>query len=82
MVSAEDRVAVLEEIEQRVRWLATAVVDHANRVRPNPTGLKVGGHQASSASMTTLMTAHAAIRNLGGSPTSNRTSSWSPRRTC
>ena len=51
------RIAVLEEIEQRVLWLATAIIDHANRLRPNPTGLKVGGHQASSASMTTLMTA-------------------------
>ena len=52
----EDRLAVLGDIEQRVRWLATAIVNHANRVRPNETGLKVGGHQASSASMTTLMT--------------------------
>ncbi|WP_408055540.1 transketolase-like TK C-terminal-containing protein [Streptomyces radicis] len=49
--------AVLESVERRVLWLATAIVDHANRVRPNPSGLKVGGHQASSASMTTLMTA-------------------------
>lgn len=48
---------VLREVEQRVLWLATAMVDHANRVRPNPTGLKVGGHQASSASMVTIMTA-------------------------
>jgi pyruvate dehydrogenase E1 component len=48
---------VLREVEQRVLWLATAIVDHANRVRPNPTGLKVGGHQASSASLTTIMTA-------------------------
>ncbi|MGY1619047.1 transketolase-like TK C-terminal-containing protein [Geodermatophilus sp. SYSU D00691] len=47
---------VLRQIEQRVLWLATAIVDHANRVRPNPTGLKVGGHQASSASMVTIMT--------------------------
>ncbi|TVT60228.1 pyruvate dehydrogenase [Amycolatopsis rhizosphaerae] len=54
---AEDRLAVLGEIERRVLWLTTAIIDHANRVRPNPTGLKVGGHQASSASMTTLMTA-------------------------
>ncbi|MCX5536814.1 pyruvate dehydrogenase [Streptomyces sp. NBC_00006] len=38
-------------------WLSTAVIDHANRVRPNPSGLKVGGHQASSASMTSIMTA-------------------------
>jgi pyruvate dehydrogenase E1 component len=46
----------LREIEDRVLWLATAIVDHANRVRPNPGGLKVGGHQASSASMVTIMT--------------------------
>ena len=48
---------MLREVEQRVLRLAAAIVDHANRVRPNPTGLKVGGHQASSASMTTIMTA-------------------------
>jgi pyruvate dehydrogenase E1 component len=49
--------AVLRGVEDRVLWLATAIVDHANRVRPNPTGLKVGGHQASSASMVSIMTA-------------------------
>jgi pyruvate dehydrogenase E1 component len=43
-------------VENRVLWLATAIVDHANRVRPNPSGLKVGGHQASSASMVSIMT--------------------------
>ncbi len=48
---------LLGRVEERVRWLAVAQVHHANRVRPNPTGLKVGGHQASSASMTTIMTA-------------------------
>jgi pyruvate dehydrogenase E1 component len=47
----------LSQVEQRVLWLCTAIVDHANRGRPNPSGLKVGGHQASSASMTTIMTA-------------------------
>ncbi|MFL1380804.1 transketolase-like TK C-terminal-containing protein [Nocardiopsis protaetiae] len=52
-----DREAALREVEDRVLWLATAIVHHANRVRPNPTGLKVGGHQASCASMTTIMTA-------------------------
>ncbi len=49
--------AILESIAERVLWLSTAMIDHANRVRPNPSGLKVGGHQASSASMVTLMTA-------------------------
>ena len=52
-----DRLAVLGSIQDRVLWLATAIVDHANRVRPNPTGLKVGGHQASSASIVSIMTA-------------------------
>ena len=33
-----DRAATLREIEQRVLWLATAIVHHANRVRPNPSG--------------------------------------------
>ncbi|MFI7004695.1 transketolase-like TK C-terminal-containing protein [Nocardia sp. NPDC050175] len=46
----------LSEIERRTRWLAVAMIHHANRVRPNPSGLKVGGHQASCASMTTIMT--------------------------
>ncbi len=49
-------VEVLTSIEARVRWLSTAIIDHANHVRPNPSGLKVGGHQASSASMTSVMT--------------------------
>ena len=48
--------AVLAAVERRVLWLATAIVHHANRVRPNPSGLKVGGHQASSASIATIMT--------------------------
>src|SRR5260370_38524145 len=47
----------LDEIERQVLWLSTAIVHHANWVRPNPSGLKVGGHQASSASMVTIMTA-------------------------
>ncbi|QYB07933.1 pyruvate dehydrogenase [Rhodococcus sp. USK10] len=46
----------LVEIEQRVLWLATSMIHHANRIRPNPTGLKVGGHQASCASMVSIMT--------------------------
>jgi pyruvate dehydrogenase E1 component len=55
--AAADRdTAVLAAVERRVLWLATAIVHHANRVRPNPSGLKVGGHQASSASITTIMT--------------------------
>jgi pyruvate dehydrogenase E1 component len=48
--------STLRQIEQRVLWLATSIVHHANKVRPNASGVKVGGHQASSASMTTIMT--------------------------
>ena len=51
-----DAAAALRQIEQRVLWLSTAMIHHANRVRPNPTGLKVGGHQASCASMVSIMT--------------------------
>jgi pyruvate dehydrogenase E1 component len=48
--------ATLSEIEREVLWLSTAIIHHANRVRPNPGGMKVGGHQASSASMVSIMT--------------------------
>src|SRR5687767_11803927 len=47
----------LRAIEHRVLWLSAAIVHHANRVRENRSGVKVGGHQASSASMVSLMTA-------------------------
>ena len=50
-------IATLEAIERRVLWLAVRIVDYANRERPKGDALKVGGHQASSASMVTLMTA-------------------------
>jgi pyruvate dehydrogenase E1 component len=48
-------VRVLQEIEQRVLWLATSIVQAAN-ARPDDSGVKVGGHQASSASLVTVMT--------------------------
>ena len=48
----------LEAVQDRVLWLATSIVHHANRVREDaPSGVKVGGHQASSASMVSIMTA-------------------------
>lgn len=55
MVSAD--LEVLDEIQRRVLWLATNMIEVANHQRPNVDGLKVGGHQASCASMVTLMTA-------------------------
>lgn len=49
--------SVLDEIAQRVLWLSTAMIDAANRGRDNDDGVKVGGHQSSSASMVGIMTA-------------------------
>ena len=49
--------STLEAVESRVLWLVSAIVHHANKVRPNTSGVKVGGHQASSASMVSIMTA-------------------------
>ncbi|WP_354697992.1 Pyruvate dehydrogenase E1 component [Paraconexibacter sp. AEG42_29] len=48
---------LLQAVERRVLWLATSIVHHANKVRENTSGVKVGGHQASSASMVSIMTA-------------------------
>jgi pyruvate dehydrogenase E1 component len=53
----DDRVKTLAELERKVLWLASWMIHNANHLRPNEDGLKVGGHQASSASLTTIMTA-------------------------
>jgi pyruvate dehydrogenase E1 component len=52
-----DDLAMLAELERKVLWLASWTIHHANHVRENADGLKVGGHQASSASLATIMTA-------------------------
>ena len=61
MIVANDqpdlRLHRLAQIEQRLRWLATWTIHNANHLRENTDGLKVGGHQASSASLATIMTA-------------------------
>jgi hypothetical protein len=54
---ARSRLDVLQALESRVLWLAMLVVHHANRVRRTPSGVKVGGHQSSSASLVSIMTA-------------------------
>ncbi|EKF44240.1 transketolase central region [Nitratireductor indicus C115] len=53
----DERTAALVELERKVRWLSTWMIHHANHIRSNDDGLKVGGHQASSASLSTIMTA-------------------------
>ena len=52
-----DKIACLSALERKVLWLSTWMIHNANHLRPNRDGLKVGGHQASSASVATLMTA-------------------------
>ena len=47
----------LGAVEQKLLWLASWMIHNANHLRPNRDGLKVGGHQASCASVTSLMTA-------------------------
>ncbi len=51
------KLVYLKELERRVLWLATWMIHHANHIRPSRDGLKVGGHQASCASVVTLLTA-------------------------
>jgi pyruvate dehydrogenase E1 component len=47
----------LKTIEQRLLWLSHWMIHNANHIRPKVDGIKVGGHQASSASMVSIMTA-------------------------
>lgn len=47
----------LKIIEQRLLWLSHWMIHNANHIRPKADGIKVGGHQASSASMVSIMTA-------------------------
>ncbi len=49
--------ALLREIQKKVLWLAVKMVHHANTFHKSAGGVKVGGHQSSSASVVTIMTA-------------------------
>ena len=50
-------VAALEQLNTRLLWLSSWMIHNANHIRPKRDGLKVGGHQASCASMTAIMAA-------------------------
>jgi pyruvate dehydrogenase E1 component len=50
-------VEALRILDERLRWLSAWTIHHANHLRENRDGLKVGGHQASCASMTAIMAA-------------------------
>ena len=53
----DDDLAILGDLERKVLWLASWTIHNANHLREHADGLKVGGHQASSASLATIMTA-------------------------
>jgi pyruvate dehydrogenase E1 component len=57
LASRADTLALLTELERKVLWLSTYLIHNANHERESVDGLKVGGHQASSASLATIMTA-------------------------
>jgi len=52
-----DQIGIFNALMQKSLWLSNWAIYHANHIRPNVDGVKVGGHQASSASMTAIMTA-------------------------
>ena len=54
--AASPPVELLEQIQDRVLWLAVRMIHEANVVRPNIDGVKVGGHQSSSASVVSILT--------------------------
>lgn len=54
---ASNEVEMIEALARKALWLSTWMIHHANHIRPNPDGVKVGGHQASSASMAQIMSA-------------------------
>ena len=56
MSISEEELEVLREIQERILWLAVRMIDYANHERTNTDGIKVGGHQASSASMVSILT--------------------------
>eukprot|EP01034_Spumella_vulgaris_P011800 gene11800-15013_t len=57
MTEADRSITAMAQIERKVLWLATWMIHNANHLRLKSDDLKIGGHQASSASLTTIMTA-------------------------
>src|SRR5262249_452715 len=51
------RLQTLKELEKKILWLSCWTIHNANHLRAKSDGLKVGGHQASCASMVSIMTA-------------------------
>src|SRR5260370_24961671 len=57
MATEPARLELLSALARKVLWLSSWTIHHANHIRPNSDGLKVCGHQASSASLATIMSA-------------------------
>jgi len=57
MATEPARLELLSALARKVLWLSSWTIHHANHIRPSADGLKVGGHQASSASLATIMSA-------------------------
>ena len=53
----DSRLQTLTALAKKALWLSSWTIHNANHIRPNADGLKVGGHQASSASLATIMSA-------------------------
>ena len=51
------RTHLLRQLERKLLWLSAWMIHNANHIRPNRDGLKVGGHQASCASVISIMAA-------------------------
>ena len=56
MSTLDNDTALLDRIQRRVLWLAVQQIHHANKVRQTTEPMKVGGHQASCASVVTVLT--------------------------
>ncbi len=54
---SDPRLPFLSQLERKALWLSTWMIHNANHLRPNADGMKVGGHQSSSASLAAVMTA-------------------------
>ncbi len=57
VASTGQRLEILQAIEKKLLWLSSWTIHHANHLRPSRDKLKVGGHQASCASVASIMTA-------------------------
>lgn len=53
----EEKMATIEALDSQLRWLSAWIVHNANHIREKRDGLKVGGLQASCASITAIMAA-------------------------